>query len=55
MTDPKKTLESLAMPIEPAHGVWELHRRYSDALAVLIEQQQTIITELQLLNRPAGK
>jgi hypothetical protein len=55
MTTLDKTLAQLRSPIEPAHGVWELHRRYSDALALMIEQQAQILVELQQINKPAGK
>lgn len=43
MKSPSEVTAALRAPIEPAHGVWELHRRYADALAALIEQNQKII------------
>lgn len=43
MKSPSEVTAQLQSPIEPAHGIWELHRRYSDALATLIEQNERII------------
>ena len=40
---PEEVTAALRGPIEPAHGIWELHRRYSNALATLIEQNAKII------------
>lgn len=40
---PAEVTAQLRAPVEPAHGIWELHRRYSDAFATLIEQNQQII------------
>lgn len=38
-----------------AHGIWELHRRYADALALLPEQNEEIIVQLKNLNEPVSK
>jgi hypothetical protein len=43
MKTPTEVINNLRAPIEPAHGIWELHRRYSDALATMIEQNGKII------------
>jgi hypothetical protein len=43
MKTPFEVITQLKAPIEPAHGIWELHRRYGDALATLIEQNEKII------------
>lgn len=43
MKSPAEVTAALMGPIEPAHGIWELHRRYSDAIATLIDQNQKII------------
>lgn len=43
MKTTEEVIAALTGPIEPAHGIWELHRRYSDALATLIEQNERII------------
>ena len=49
---PSQTILELRAPIEPAHGIYEVWRRAMNALATLVEQNETIIAELQLLTAP---
>jgi len=49
---PEQIIALLRHPLEPAHGAWAVYNNVQGALATLIEQNETIIAELQLLTAP---
>lgn len=52
---PEQTVLLLRSPLQPAHGIYEVYRRLCDAAATIIEQNETIISELQVLTEPPDK
>jgi hypothetical protein len=44
--DPAQTNLELRAPLEPSHGIWVVYKRFLDGLAVLIEQNEIIISHL---------
>lgn len=46
---------ALREPLQPAHGAWAVYGLALQALAKLIEQNETIISELQILTAPPKK
>lgn len=57
MTDSQATVTAtmLRAPMHPSHGIYEIYKRFADAFALHLEQQEQILLELQHLNKPAGK
>lgn len=55
MTKPADVVLQLRQPLHPAHGAWQVYGNVQLALATLIEQNETIISELQILTGPPEK
>ena len=55
MTPTEQLVHNLREPLQPAHGAWAIYSNVQHALATLIEQNETIIAELQLLTAPPKK
>lgn len=55
MTKPADVVILLRQPLQPSHGAWQVYGNVQLALATLIEQNETIISELQILTGPPEK
>lgn len=52
---PAETVARLFAPLEYTHGFHEIASRLMAGMAILIEQNETIISELQVLTAPPEK
>lgn len=50
-----ETIARLCAPLEYTHGFHEIASRLMDGMAILIKQNETIISELQVLTAPSEK
>lgn len=55
MTPVEVLAAQLRAPMHPAHGTYEIYKRFADAFALHLEQQEAILRELRELNKLAAK